>query len=150
MACARWASRETVDEHTLFAIASNTKNVTAAALAMLVDEGKVKWDEPVATYLPGFTLSDPISASTSRCATRSATGPGSASAPATCCSGPTPTGPATRWWRQAAFVPIEDGFRAHYHYCNLMFVVAGRGAGDGLGHEPGRTSSRRASSTASA
>ena len=26
---------------------------------------------------------------------------------------------------QAAFVPIEDGFRAHYHYCNLMFVVAG-------------------------
>ena len=34
-----------VDEHTLFAIASNTKNVTAAALAILVDEGKVKWDE---------------------------------------------------------------------------------------------------------
>ena len=30
------------DEHTLFAIASNTKNVTAAALAMMVDESKVK------------------------------------------------------------------------------------------------------------
>lgn len=26
---------------------------------------------------------------------------------------------------QAAFVPIEDGFREDYHYCNLMFVVAG-------------------------
>ena len=48
------------DEHTVFAIASNTKNVTAAALAMMVDEGKVKWDEPVKTYLPGFTLSDPV------------------------------------------------------------------------------------------
>ena len=47
------------DEHTLFAIASNTKNVTAAALAILVDEGKVAWDAPIRTYLPGFTLSDP-------------------------------------------------------------------------------------------
>ena len=47
------------DEHTLFAIASNTKNVTAAALAILVDEGKVKWDAPVRTYLPDFKLSDP-------------------------------------------------------------------------------------------
>ena len=27
--------------------------------------------------------------------------------------------------RQAAFVPIENGFRAKYDYCNLMFVVAG-------------------------
>ena len=33
--------------------------MTAAALAILVDEGKVKWDEPVRTYLPGFTLSEP-------------------------------------------------------------------------------------------
>ena len=44
-----------VDEHTLFAIASNTKAVTCAALAILIDEGKVKWDEPVRTYLPEFT-----------------------------------------------------------------------------------------------
>jgi len=50
---------QTVDEHTLFAIASNTKAVTCAALAILVDEGKVKWDEPVRTYLPGFSLSKP-------------------------------------------------------------------------------------------
>ncbi|HEX8662150.1 MAG TPA: serine hydrolase, partial [Brevundimonas sp.] len=48
-----------VDEHTLFAIASNTKAVTCAALAILIDEGKVKWDEPVRTYLPGFSLSKP-------------------------------------------------------------------------------------------
>ena len=48
-----------IDEHTHFAIASNTKAVTAAALAILVDEGKVKWDEPVRTYLPDFSLSKP-------------------------------------------------------------------------------------------
>jgi CubicO group peptidase (beta-lactamase class C family) len=48
-----------VDESTLFAIASNSKAFTSAALAILVDEGKLKWDDPVTKYLPGFQLYDP-------------------------------------------------------------------------------------------
>ena len=48
-----------VDEHTSFAIASTTKAFTATALAMLVDEGKVRWDDPVSVHLPGFRLYDP-------------------------------------------------------------------------------------------
>ncbi len=48
-----------VDERTLFAIASNSKAFTAAALGILVDEGKLKWDDPVTKYLPEFQLSDP-------------------------------------------------------------------------------------------
>ncbi|MFN2512234.1 MAG: serine hydrolase [Pyrinomonadaceae bacterium] len=48
-----------VDEHTIFAIASNSKAFTAAALAILVDEGKVKWDDKVTKYLPSFELYDP-------------------------------------------------------------------------------------------
>ena len=36
-----------VDEFTLFGIGSNTKAFTTAALATLVDEGKLSWDEPV-------------------------------------------------------------------------------------------------------
>ena len=48
-----------VDKDTLFAIASNSKAFTAAALAILVDEGKVKWDDPVTKYLPWFQLHDP-------------------------------------------------------------------------------------------
>src|ERR1700676_1946250 len=40
-----------VDEHTLFGIASNTKAFTSAALAMLVDEGKLRWDDPVTKRL---------------------------------------------------------------------------------------------------
>src|SRR5215471_19610387 len=42
-----------VDEHTLFAIGSNTKAFTSAALATLVDEGKISWDDPVYERLPG-------------------------------------------------------------------------------------------------
>ena len=48
-----------VDGNTLFAIASNTKSFTSAALAMLVDEGKLKWDDKVRDYLPWFELYAP-------------------------------------------------------------------------------------------
>ena len=48
-----------VDENTLFGIASNTKAFTSALLAMLVDEGKITWDDPVVKHLPGFQLYDP-------------------------------------------------------------------------------------------
>jgi CubicO group peptidase (beta-lactamase class C family) len=48
-----------VNERTLFAIGSSSKAFTAAAIAMLVDEGKLKWDDPVTKYLPGFELYDP-------------------------------------------------------------------------------------------
>lgn len=48
-----------VDPHTLFAIGSSSKAFTGLAMAMLVDSGKVRWDEPMATYLPGFQLSEP-------------------------------------------------------------------------------------------
>jgi CubicO group peptidase (beta-lactamase class C family) len=50
-----------VDENTLFAIGSSSKAFTAAALAMLVDEGKLKWEDPATKYLPGFQLFDPYS-----------------------------------------------------------------------------------------
>ena len=48
-----------VDERTLFAIGSSSKAFTAAAIAMLVDEGKLKWDDRVTKYLPGFEMYDP-------------------------------------------------------------------------------------------
>jgi CubicO group peptidase (beta-lactamase class C family) len=49
-------TNEKVDGNTLFGIASNSKAFTAAALAMLVDEGKVKWDDKVIQYLPNFKM----------------------------------------------------------------------------------------------
>ncbi len=48
-----------VDARTIFAIGSATKAFTAASLAMLVDEGKMSWDDPVATHLRDFQLFDP-------------------------------------------------------------------------------------------
>ena len=48
-----------VDEKTLFAIGSSSKAFTAAALATLVDEGKLKWDDRVSKYLPDFETYDP-------------------------------------------------------------------------------------------
>ncbi|MDQ3173310.1 MAG: serine hydrolase, partial [Acidobacteriota bacterium] len=48
-----------VNERTLFAIGSSSKAFTAASVAMLVDEGKLKWDDPVTKYLPGLELYDP-------------------------------------------------------------------------------------------
>ena len=48
-----------VDADTLFGIGSNTKAFTVAALAMLVDEGRLDWDDKVIDRLPGFQLMDP-------------------------------------------------------------------------------------------
>ena len=47
------------DTSTVSAIASTTKAMTAAAIGMLIDEGKLKWDDPVAKHLPSFQLYDP-------------------------------------------------------------------------------------------
>lgn len=52
-------SGEPVDEHTLFGIASVSKNMTASALALLVDEGKITWDTKIVDVIPWFALSDP-------------------------------------------------------------------------------------------
>ena len=48
-----------MDENTLFGIASNSKAFTAASLGLLVDEGKIKWDDKVRDYIPEFKLYNP-------------------------------------------------------------------------------------------
>src|SRR5204863_3462637 len=48
-----------VDTQTLFAIGSTTKAMTAASIGMLVDEGKLRWDDRVTRILPSFQLADP-------------------------------------------------------------------------------------------
>jgi CubicO group peptidase (beta-lactamase class C family) len=49
-----------VDERTLFQIGSLTKAVTATALGLLVQEGRIGWDDPVVRHLPTFRLPDPV------------------------------------------------------------------------------------------
>lgn len=113
------------DEHTLFAIASNSKNVTAAALAILVDEGRVKWDAPIKTYLPDFRLVDPYITDHITVRDTLSHRAGFGLGAGDLLFWPNSDRTRAEVIAQAAFVPIEDGFRAAYHYCNLMFVVAG-------------------------
>ncbi len=49
-----------VDAQTQFGIMSTTKAFTALAIAMLVDSGKVAWDDPITKHLPEFQFRDPF------------------------------------------------------------------------------------------
>lgn len=113
-----------VDEHTLFAIASNSKAFTAAALGTLVDEGKIKWDDPATKYLPGFQLYDPY-------ATRELTVRDLLSHR----SGLATFGGDLLWYeanydrqeilRRIRFLKPTSSFRSRYGYQNIMFLAAG-------------------------
>ena len=51
-------SNTSVDENTLFAIASNSKAFTATALGILVDQGKLSWNDKVIDHIPEFKMYD--------------------------------------------------------------------------------------------
>ncbi len=115
-----------VDAHTLFGIASNTKAFTAAALAMLVDEHKVAWDDPVVSHLPAFHISDPwVSRElTVRDLLSHRTGLGLG-------AGDLLYWPDTDFTREqvlaaAAALKPASSLRSRYAYNNLCFVIAGQ------------------------
>lgn len=115
---------EPVDGNTLFAIASNSKAFTSAALAMLVDEGKLKWNDRVRDYLPWFELYDPYVSDnftirdllTHRSGLRTFSGD-------------------LLWYgsdlsrrevvENAKYLEPTFGFRAGWGYSNIMFICAG-------------------------
>lgn len=115
-----------VDARTRFGIASNTKLFTATALALLVEEGKVEWDQPVIEYLPAFAMSDPY---VTRELTvrdllvhRSGLGLGAGD---------------LLWWppstydrkeiaRRIRYIPLARSFRSAYAYDNVLYLVAGQ------------------------
>ena len=48
-----------VDEHTIFPTGSTGKAFTVAAIATLVDQGKLNWDDKVIDHIPWFQMYDP-------------------------------------------------------------------------------------------
>jgi CubicO group peptidase (beta-lactamase class C family) len=54
------ATGQPVTPDTVFPLASCSKSFTTAALALLVDEGKLGWDDPVRKHVPFFHLADPL------------------------------------------------------------------------------------------
>src|SRR5688500_424074 len=53
-------STQPVTPDTLFAIGSTSKAFTTTAMAILVEDGKMKWDDPVRKHIDFFRLSDPL------------------------------------------------------------------------------------------
>lgn len=114
-----------VDANTLFAIASNSKAFTGTALAMLVEEGKLKWDDPVVTYLPWFKTSD--SYITANLTIRDLLVHQSG-IPAY--AGDLMLFPPSNYSRQQIirrirYIPFVNGFRTTYAYDNIFYLVAG-------------------------
>jgi CubicO group peptidase (beta-lactamase class C family) len=53
------SSGKSMDDDTLFEIASNTKSMTSTLLARLVQQGKLRWDDPITKFLSSFRMNDP-------------------------------------------------------------------------------------------
>src|SRR5450830_386507 len=115
-----------VDAKTLFEVASNSKGFTAAALSMLVDEGKLAWNDPVTKHLPGFQMYDSY-----------VTGQMTVRDLLTHRSGLGLGAGDLLWWPSTQFSTDEiieklryvkpaTSFRASYAYDNLLYIVAGK------------------------
>ena len=120
-------TNQAVTADTLFDIGSCTKAFTAAAVAMLVDEGKMQWDGKVNSYIPFFRLSDPLANQnvTVRDLLSHRTGvPG-----ADLLWLINPAAPREELIRKLAYVQPNAGFRARFEYQNLMYVAAGYAVG---------------------
>ena len=113
---------EPVDEHTLFAIASTTKAMTAAGLGMLVDDDVLHWDDPVTRWLPDFRLQDPWI--THHLTVRDLLTHRIGLAREDNLWLATPLSRA-EIVRRARHLPLVGPFRAGYGYNNIMFMVAG-------------------------
>ena len=117
-----------VTPETIFAIGSSTKAFTATLVGMLVDEGKLAWDDPVTKVLPEFVL--PIqSDDDAACVTFRdllAHRTGFARADLLWAAGKADTEQILR-----TIVKAEPwkGFREEFHYNNIMFLAAGHAAG---------------------
>jgi CubicO group peptidase (beta-lactamase class C family) len=115
---------DAADEHTLFAIASNTKAFTTAALAMLVAEKKLSWDDRVQDHLPWFQLYDPYVSAEMRIRDLLSHRSGLGTYSGDLLWYGTPYS-AEEVVRRARLLPPAGPFRASYGYSNLMFITAG-------------------------
>ncbi len=111
---------------TLFGIASNTKAFTAAALGILVDRGKLRWDDPVIKHLPDFRMYDPY---VTRELTvrdllthRSGLGLGAGDL----LFWPHSTYTAQEIVYRVRFIKPRFSFRSRFAYSNIMYIVAGQ------------------------
>lgn len=121
----RLGSPTRCDENTIFGIASNTKAMTAAALAMLVEDGKVEWDAPVTRYLPAFQMSDPIVTKLMTVRDLLVHRSGLTLGAGDLMIWPAPTHTRAEIVAGLKYLPIGGQFRGGYAYDNVLYVAAG-------------------------
>jgi CubicO group peptidase (beta-lactamase class C family) len=114
---------EPVDVNTVFLGASTTKAFTAAAMAMLVDSGLVRWDAPVTTYLPGFQVADAYVTRELTVRDLLSHRSGLERADALWYGSDLPRAEIVRRLR---FEPQGSSLRAQFGYNNNLYVVAGQ------------------------
>jgi CubicO group peptidase (beta-lactamase class C family) len=113
-----------VNQHTLFGVASTSKAMTATALGMLVDEGKLSWDDRVVEYLPYFKLSDPWVTQEVRIRDLLSHQVGLGRITGNRIQF-MPTTSREQLIRQMQYHEFEQPFRAGFVYNNVMYSVAG-------------------------
>jgi CubicO group peptidase (beta-lactamase class C family) len=116
---------EKPNENTLYAIASNSKAFTASLLGILVQEGKLDWNDRVKDHLPYFSLfDDPWISSqvTIRDLLSHRVGLGTFSGDVIWYKN---EGSAEDFIRRAGKLPQTYDFRSGYGYSNLMYITAG-------------------------
>jgi len=118
----RVGSNLKVDGQTIFAIGSNTKSFTSLALAKLVDEGKINWDTKIRDCLSEVSFADPYLASelTLRDLLCHRTG-----LPVKDLMWYGAPAGRSQLMHRMRYLEAVHGFRSHYEYNNLMYVVAG-------------------------
>ncbi|HUH30493.1 MAG TPA: serine hydrolase [Rhodanobacter sp.] len=115
---------EQVDAHTLFAIASNTKAFTAAALQQLAEAGKLHMDDRVIDHLPWFRMSDPYVTHEMRIRDLLAHRSGLSLGAGDLLYWPPTSYTTKEVVERLRQVPIKNGFRSGYAYDNILFAVA--------------------------
>jgi CubicO group peptidase (beta-lactamase class C family) len=122
---------EKVDPHTLFAIASDTKAFTGVLMAMLADEGKIRWDAPLTTYLPTIKFGDDFL--TRELTVRDAMTHRSGLARADLLWTAGWTYDRNELLRRLRFLKPSWSLRTRYGYSNLMYLAAGQAAAAATG-----------------
>lgn len=119
-----WGKSDPPNGETLYAIASNSKAFTSTMMAMLVQEGKINWDDPVQKYLPYFKIYDPYLSTlvTIRDLLCHRVGLGTFSGDVIWYQSDFT---AEEIIKRIKFLPQKYPFRSGYGYSNLMFITAG-------------------------
>jgi CubicO group peptidase (beta-lactamase class C family) len=114
-----------VDVHTRFGIASNSKAFTAAALAMLVEEKKLGWDDAVTKHLPEFRMADPAVTAMFTVRDLLVHRSGLPLGAGDLMYFPRSSADAAQVIRALQYLKPVRGFRTGYDYDNILYIVAG-------------------------